>query len=96
MCFHQPSAWKLVLVGGVSFLIVAAVVWCIVMAWEPHGRTVEAQVQVEFDVAEEQGEKLEERDDKMNFERPRKVSWRWPGFLFRRKTSHSDTTVVGV
>ena len=81
------------LVGGVSFLIVAAIVWCIVMAWEPHGQTVEAQVQVEFDVAEDQGEKLEERDDEASVRRPWKVSWRWPAIFFRRRTSDSDTNV---
>ena len=84
------------LVGGVSFLIVAAIVWCIVMAWEPHGQTVEARAQVEFDVAEEQGEKLEEGYDETNFKRPWKVSWRWPGFLSRRMTSNSDYTAVDV
>jgi len=96
MCFHQPNPWKLVLVGGVSFLIVAAIVWCIVMAWEPLGQTVEAHVQVEFDVAAEQREKVDECDDETDFRRLRKVSWRWPGFLFRHKTSDSDITVVDV
>ena len=86
----------MILVGVASVLILAAILWCIVMAWEPLGQTVEAPVQVEFDVAEEQREKPGECYDEKDFRRPRKVSWRWPGFLFRRKTSDSDTTVVNV
>ena len=102
MCFHQPSAWRLVLDGGVSVLIVAAIAWCIGMAWEPHRQTAEADGHVQVDVPEEQGEKVEEGekpeecDDEKNFGGPRKVSWRWSGVLFPRKRSDSDTTVVDV
>ena len=97
MCICHSRAWELVLVGAILVLIVAAVIWCIVMAWEPICQTVEAHVQVEFNIAERQGDRVEERDDEASrVRRPWKVSWRWPAFSFRRRTSDSDTTVAGV
>jgi len=107
LCTHQSSAWELVWVGVVSvLLIVAAIIWCIMMAWSPHGQLerveLEAmirqaqiqQVQVQVQVAEEQGDQLEEHDDEARLTRPWKASWSWPGFLFRRKMSASDTAVI--
>ena len=97
MCIPQPSTWKLILVGAVTVLTVAAIVWCIVMAWEPHGQTAEADdTQNEANVAEEQGDNIEERHDEASLSRPRKVPWSWPRLLFRRRTSGSYTTVVSV
>ena len=85
----------MILVGAVSVIIVAAIIWCIVMAWESRDQTAEADVKTEVDVPEGQGDRLEERDDEASLSRPRKV-WRWPAFLFRRRTSGSDTTVGDV